>query len=158
MKDYEVVFLEITSYRSSVPSASHVFGTMVSFDVEDNIFKKDLKRKIDQHQADLLNKRETDNIFAYKDGEMTDRFDSLQDLKNTAISVLISDERYSDVKLLLVGHHSVASPLECLWALDETIKEKINDLWRKSNHLYNPTITEKESKENFHAFRTIMDN
>lgn len=140
------VSLEVSSYCGISVGATHVYGHLVTFDPHEKI---ELTRKLTAQDAEKLNKGEDDHFGAYKEGDDTQRFDTLRELRELAIKTF--REKYPDAIFLfedkgcssdpckvLIGPESIIE--ECneihaeaerigFWGYDEDKMEKLADRW-----------------------------
>jgi hypothetical protein len=124
------VVLSITSFRGVSPGAIHYYGRLHHYETEPRV-DLEVRRALSAREARELTKldRSTYSWYkggGYKPGDLTDRFDSILELR--AFALKHYKELVPGTMLLLVGQFAVADPQECLDG-PEDLKLSINNHW-----------------------------
>lgn len=124
------VVLCITSFRGVSPEAIHYYGKLHHYGTKPRV-DLEVRRPLSAREARELTKldRSTYSWYkggGYKPGDLTDRFDSILELR--AFALKHYKELVPGATLLLVGQYAVADPQECLDGPEE-LKLSINNHW-----------------------------
>lgn len=121
----KVFTCNITTWVGTSFNAIHFYGKM-----EDGI---DLTYLLTEYQVAELNKKDSEGfipgICSYSPGDECNRYDSLEEVRNSAIQYL--QEKYKDKYDFLIEGDRGACPQFIIWAKDKKIKDQLNRIYKE---------------------------
>ncbi len=117
-------YLDVSSYVGISIGADHYYGHL-----KYNDQKIELKHRLTQKEADLLNKKDGNNYNRYKKGALSERFDTEEQVEKIAIKTW--KQHFPDANILIKGSDVYIEPQPCIDGL-KVIKDKINRLYKRA--------------------------
>jgi len=138
----QVVYLSIYDYIGITLGATHYHGELRSNNPHIMV---ELKKSLTKAGAIKLNKKSNTSVF--KAGDMTEGFDSEEEVRLTALNTW--KNYFPDGKILLEGSMSYHEPKEVLYCEDEPTKTVLNTIYKNNIKFkeYDPQAVEIESFE-----------
>ena len=158
IKEKKVVTLEISSWYGISVGAQHSYGYLHYHDSEGEYHKAQLKRKLNENTAQILNTqrnkgRHPDYHYEHRAGEETVCFDDDQHIIRTAKRVW--KKICPDADILLVGMFACGDPQRCLIGPSD-VKKKINDWHRETVKIGGYEEDEDRMDEIFHEYQEFL--
>jgi hypothetical protein len=124
-----VAYIEFLDWSASI-GGEHLYAKLIfSKDKKDN--RIELQNKMSQEMANYLNKKDGTNEYcAYKEGDLTLRFNNVKEALMEARKTC--KKLFPEVDIILKGSPGWASVTEVLWAKDKTVKTKINKWYKEA--------------------------
>ena len=142
----KAVYLRITSWAGVSIGAEHFYGSLTCNSPHSKV---EVSKPMSQEEVDTLNKK--DNWDSYKVGDLTERFDTEDDVRQRAIEIL--KVHFPDCELLFEGSSCCSDPCKVViapepmftegnrlyaaakkigfWDNDEKAMHKLADEWDK---------------------------
>lgn len=122
-----VAYVNISSYSGISIGATHYYGKL-----EYNDQFEELNYEMTKDQAQKFCAKDPSDLFTYREGETTTRFDT----RDSVIAVALGRiKEYPDIEILLEGGKQSASVQEVVWAKDKVVMDKINKLYEEADAL-----------------------
>lgn len=126
-----VVNVEISSYRGVSLGAEHYYASLSFYDADGEYKIKELRHRLTAKQAKALNKK--DGVSGcYKPGNMTERFDTAEDIQQIAIETF--KELVPHAIVLTCGRSAVVAP-QLVLVGPKGYKAKVNKLAERYKEL-----------------------
>lgn len=130
---HNVVNVEITTYRGISLDAVHFYASLSFYDPDDKYHREQLRRPLSTKEAKALNKKDRcDSFCLYRAGEMTDRFDAVEDIHLRAIEVFKDVAPHT--KFLTCGPGALLEPKLVLVG-PKKYKDRVNELAKRGEEL-----------------------
>lgn len=125
-----IAHLNISSWVGISIGANHCYGKL-NYQDEDRI---EIKRILTHVDADKLNDYDRNDVFeSYNAGDECTRFDTEQEIIDSAIEIIKKD--YPQVDLLLARDGASISVNEVYWGKDQKVVDRINELYKEADKL-----------------------
>jgi hypothetical protein len=148
--DYYVV-LEISTWAGMSFGAEHYYGALVGY-INGEYTKKDIQKAMSKEKAKKL--CEKDDWKYYKEGSLTNRFDTKQEIREVALATW--QAIFPDAKALLEGHFSSAEPMKVLWVKNSEYKDEMNKIWEKNERIPHIPANDKKIDALIEKFDTLL--
>ena len=124
-----IAHLSISSWVGISIGANHCYGRL-----HYNGERIEIKRILIQADVDKLNEYDRNDVFGrYSVGDLCGRFDTRQEIIDSAIKIIKKD--YPHVDLLLARNGASVSVNEVYWGKDKKFVGKINKLYKEADEL-----------------------
>jgi hypothetical protein len=97
---------------------------------------------------------EKDDWKYYKEGSLTNRFDTKQEIREVALATW--QAIFPDAKALLEGHFSSAEPMKVLWVKNSEYKDEMNKIWEKNERIPHIPANDKKIDALIEKFDTLL--
>lgn len=132
-----VCYVRMTSWVGMSIGAVHFYAKLKFKDLKEVEVEHTLTKK----EAKVLTKKDNAAIgygsYEYEAGDTTGRFDSKEEVFACALEVF--EEAGWKAKVLVVGNSSCLNPQECIWCIDKSKIEPLNELYEKLEKMYMQT-------------------
>jgi hypothetical protein len=132
MRIDNVVYLVITSWQGISLGAEHYYAKLKG-DAYGEYTTYDLHKVMTEEDAEILRKK--DDWRHYKAGSLTDRFNTKEEARESAILALPT--AFPHAVALLEGNPAYVEPHYCLWVKNLAYIEKLNKVWKDATLLVN---------------------
>lgn len=125
---YKIIYLKITSYKGFLAIASHYYGTLIQ------AYGERKRVEVQYRLSAALARKMTreDEGFTWREGSLTTRFESREDIVPAAIELY--EERFPDADLLILGSNITAEPRPILVG-PSPLKERVTDIYEQCENL-----------------------
>jgi hypothetical protein len=144
------VFIEITSWQGISLGATHYYGKLKGYDDNNEVLFIDIEKPLGEKEAKKLSKKDD---FTYREGTLTARFDSKQEVIDIAIEKWKT--YFPNAEFLIQGEWAIADPQNCLIA-PNGLKEKINKLYLESEEIGGYEKSPKRMDEIFREYQNLI--
>lgn len=124
---YKIIYLKITSYKGLLAIATHYYGTLIqAYGDQDRV---EVEYRLSAARARKMTRE--DEGFTWREGSLTTRFESREDIIPAAIKLY---EKFPDADLLILGSNMLAEPQPVLIG-PSPLKEQVTMMYERCEEL-----------------------